>query len=71
MRSYNVSILLSNSNPTFERDAQEKLTEANKHRGLKNEYKINKNILVVKFKDSLIEIPQLYCNLRNDMGIVA
>ena len=49
-------LLLSNIASIFEQEAQEELKEKNEKKNLKYEYKINKNILVGKLKDSLIEM---------------
>ena len=49
-------MLLSNIASIFEQEAQEELEEKNAKKNLKYEYKINKNILVGKLKNSLIEI---------------
>jgi hypothetical protein len=49
-------VLRSNIASIFEQEAQEELKEKNEKKNLKYEYKINKNILVGKLKDSLIEM---------------
>jgi hypothetical protein len=55
-QDFYATILLSNIASVFEQEAQEELQEKNKKKSLKYEYKINKNILVGKLKDSLIEM---------------
>ena len=55
-QDFHATILLSNFASMFEQDAEEELAKANKHKNLKHEYKINKNILIGKLKDSFIKI---------------
>ena len=55
-QDFHATILLSNFASMFEQDAEEELARENKHKNLKHEYKINKNILIGKLKDSFIRI---------------
>lgn len=55
-QDFYATILLSNFASMFEQDAEEELAKANKHKKLKHQYKINKNILIGKLKDSFIKI---------------
>lgn len=55
-QDYYAILLLSNIASIFEQEAQKELKEKNEKKNLKHEYKINKNILVGKLKDSLIEM---------------
>lgn len=55
-QDYYATVLLSNIASIFEQEAEEELNEQNAKKSLKHEYKINKNILVGKLKNNLIEI---------------
>lgn len=55
-QDFYATILLSNIASLFEQEAQEELNTQNSQKALKHEYKINKNILVGKMKNNLIEI---------------
>lgn len=55
-QDFHATILLSNFASMFEQDAEEELKEKNKGKDLKHEYKINKNILIGKLKNSFIKI---------------
>jgi len=55
-QDFHATLLLSNIASIFEQEAEDELKEDNKKKNLKYEYKINKNILVGKLKNSLIEM---------------
>lgn len=55
-QDFYATLLLSNIASIFEQEAEEALNEKNLKKNLKHEYKINKNILVGKLKNSLIEM---------------
>jgi hypothetical protein len=55
-QDFYASVLLSNMAAVFEHDAEEDSKVQNAKKGLKYEYKINKNILVGKLKNNLIEM---------------
>lgn len=55
-QDFYATLLLSNIASIFEQEAEEELKQENMKKNLKYEYKINKNILVGKLKNSLIEM---------------
>lgn len=55
-QDFYATVLLSNIASIFEMEAEEELKEQNSKKELKHEYKINKNILVGKLKNTLIEM---------------
>lgn len=55
-QDFYATLLLSNIASIFEQEAEEELKEVNLKKNLKYEYKINKNILAGKLKNSLIEM---------------
>lgn len=55
-QDFYATLFLSNIASIFEQEAQEELREENLKKSLKYEYKINKNILVGKLKNSIIEM---------------
>lgn len=55
-QDFHATILLSNFASMFKQDAEEELIKTNKDKNLKHEYKINKNILIGKLKNSFIKI---------------
>lgn len=55
-QDFYASTLLCNIASIFEQDAQDEINEQNSKKELKYEYKINKNILIGKLKNRLIEI---------------
>lgn len=55
-QDFYATVLLSNIASMFEQEAEEELREKNAKKQLKHEYKINKNILIGKLKNTLIEM---------------
>lgn len=55
-QDFYATVLLSNIASIFEHEAEELVKEESSKKALKHEYKINKNILVGKLKNNLIEI---------------
>ncbi|HZJ83252.1 MAG TPA: transposase [Clostridia bacterium] len=55
-QDFYATLLLSNIATIFQQEAEEELIEENAKKNLKYEYKINKNIMVGKLKNSLIEM---------------
>ena len=55
-QDFYATLLLSNIASIFEQEAHEEIKEKNAKKNLKYEYKINKNILIGKLKDSFIEM---------------
>lgn len=55
-QDYYATILLSNMASIFEQEAQVELKQQHAEKNLKHEYKINKNILVGKLKNNLIQM---------------
>lgn len=55
-QDFHATVLLSNIASLFENEAEESVREINSKKALKHEYKINKNILVGKLKNTLIEL---------------
>lgn len=55
-QDFYATVLLSNIASIFEHEAEEAIREKNSKKELKHEYKINKNILVGKLKNTLIEM---------------
>jgi hypothetical protein len=55
-QDFHATLLLSNIASIFEQEAEDEIKEKNAQKALKHEYKVNKNILVGKLKNSLIEM---------------
>ena len=55
-QDFHATLLISNIASIFEEEAEDEIKKKNAQKALKHEYKINKNIMVGKLKNSLIEM---------------